>query len=118
MAINVKAHSRFPEIYWVTLEDGSHKLGTKNFAPGNAVYGERLVKFEGNEYRLWDPYRSKLGTALVKRLRTFPFNDNSSVLYLGAGNGTTASHISDICPNGQIYCIEFSPRAVDFFSWD
>lgn len=113
MAINVKAHSRFPEIYWVTLEDGSHKLGTKNFAPGNAVYGERLVKFEGNEYRLWDPYRSKLAAAIIKGLEIVPIGSGQKVLYLGAASGTTPSHVSDIVgEDGHVYCVEFASRSL------
>ncbi|HSQ53515.1 MAG TPA: fibrillarin-like rRNA/tRNA 2'-O-methyltransferase, partial [Acidobacteriota bacterium] len=63
MVINVKPHPLFPEIYWVTIEDGTRKLGTKNLAPGTSVYGERLVKYKQIEYRLWDPFRSKLSAA-------------------------------------------------------
>jgi fibrillarin-like pre-rRNA processing protein len=32
-------------------------------------------------------------------------------LYLGAANGTTPSHLSDIASNGMLYCVEFSKRA-------
>ena len=31
-----------------------------NLVKGNNVYGEKLVKYEGEEYRIWDPFRSKL----------------------------------------------------------
>ncbi|MCW4015739.1 MAG: fibrillarin-like rRNA/tRNA 2'-O-methyltransferase [Candidatus Bathyarchaeota archaeon] len=113
MVINVKSHSLFPEIYWVTLEDGSQKLGTKNLAVGNAVYGERLVKFEGNEYRVWDPYRSKLAAAIVRGLKTVPVYPNHKVLYLGAASGTTPSHVSDIVgDDGHVYCVEFASRSL------
>jgi fibrillarin-like pre-rRNA processing protein len=113
VVVNVKADSRFPEIYWVTLEDGSRKLGTKNFAPGNAVYGERLVKFEGNEYRLWDPYRSKLAASIINGLQTVPIGPGHRVLYLGAASGTTPSHVSDIVgEDGQVYCVEFASRSL------
>ncbi len=94
------------------LEKFGKQYGTLNLNPGKKVYGERTAKKSGKEYRIWNPYRSKLGTALVKNLRTFSFKEDTSVLYLGAGNGTTASHLSDICTKGQIYCVEFSPRAV------
>ena len=40
-----------------------------------------------------------------------PIKHNSKVLYLGAGNGTTASHVSDIATEGTVYCVEFSSRA-------
>jgi fibrillarin-like pre-rRNA processing protein len=110
---DVKLHPRFLEIYWVTLEDGSRTLGTRNLVPGNAVYGERLVKFEGNEYRLWDPYRSKLAAAILKGLEAVPICPNQKVLYLGAASGTTASHISDIVgEGGHVYCVEFASRSL------
>ena len=36
---------------------------------------------------------------------------DTNVLYLGAGTGTTASHVAEIVTNGKVYCIEFSARA-------
>lgn len=90
---------------------------TQNLNPKNKVYGEKLLKKKGKEFRVWDPYRSKLSAALRQGLKNFPFEENSKVLYLGTGNGTTASHLSDICTNGLIYCVEFSPRAMtDLYS--
>jgi fibrillarin-like pre-rRNA processing protein len=113
VGVNVKPHPSFPEIYWVTVEDGKRKLGTKNLVPGNAVYGERLVKVKGNEYRLWDPYRSKLAAAILKGLETVPIGPDQRVLYLGAASGTTASHISDIVgEGGHVYCVEFASRSL------
>jgi fibrillarin-like pre-rRNA processing protein len=113
VAITVKPHSSFPEIYWITLEDGSRKLGTKNLVSGKSVYGERLVSFEGNEYRLWDPYRSKIAAAILNGLQTVPIGPNSKVLYLGAASGTTASHVSDIVgEEGHVYCVEFASRSL------
>ena len=113
MAVEVKPHSLFPEIYWATLEDGSRKLATRNFAPGKNVYGERLIKYRGVEYRLWNPFRSKLAAAILKGLETVPIQSHHKVLYLGAATGTTASHVSDIVgERGHVYCIEFAPRAI------
>ena len=113
MVVNVKPHPAFPEIYWVTLEDGTQKLGTKNLAAGSSVYGERLVKFKHDEYRLWDPYRSKLAAAILKGLETVPISPHQRVLYLGAASGTTASHVSDIVgENGHVYCVEFASRSL------
>ena len=113
MVINVKPHPRFSEIYWITVEDGTRKLGTKNLAPGNAVYGERLVKSKKAEYRLWDPFRSKLSAAILKGLETVPITSNQKVLYLGAASGTTPSHISDIIgESGHVYCVEFASRSL------
>jgi fibrillarin-like pre-rRNA processing protein len=85
-------------------------LATSNLTPGRQVYGERLVVLEKGEFRLWNPRRSKLASAVLNGLDNFPFKDNSKVLYLGASTGTTPSHISDISKEGLIYCVEFSPR--------
>jgi len=113
VALKVKAHPKFPEIYWVTLEDGTERLATKNFALGKNVYGERLVKFMGVEYRLWDPFRSKLAAAVLRNLKTVPIKPTHKVMYLGAASGTTASHVSDIVgENGHVYCVEFASRAI------
>lgn len=85
-------------------------IATENLNQGIKVYDERLVEFQDKEYRIWDPRRSKLSAAILNGLNTFPFNEDSKVLYLGASAGTTPSHISDICKEGLIYCVEFSPR--------
>ena len=113
MAVKVKVHTHFPEVHWATLEDGTRKLATKNFAPEINVYGERLVRFRNIEYRLWDPFRSKLAAAILKGLETVPIQPAHKVLYLGAASGTTASHVSDIVgAEGHVYCIEFASRAI------
>jgi fibrillarin-like pre-rRNA processing protein len=85
-------------------------IATENFTRGKKVYGEKLVEFEGKEYRIWEQRRSKLGAAILNGMETFPFEKDSKVLYLGASSGTTPSHISDIVTNGTIWCVEFSPR--------
>ena len=77
------------------------------------MYGERLIKRKGIEYRLWDPYRSKLAAAILKGLKIVPIRDGHKVLYLGAASGTTASHVSDIVgESGHVYCVEFAPRSI------
>ena len=35
---------------------------------------------------------------------------SNDLLYLGAANGTTVSHVSDLLPEGSIYAVEISPR--------
>lgn len=90
----------------VYSKDG--KIATKNLTPGISVYGEELIK-ENEEYRLWNPRRSKLAAALLNGLENLKITNTSKVLYLGASTGTTVSHISDIAINGRIYAIEFSP---------
>jgi fibrillarin-like pre-rRNA processing protein len=91
-------------------QDGRDLL-TRNLTPGRSVYGERRVGNGSVEYRAWDPYRSKLAALLRKGLRDWPFRRDARVLYLGAANGTTASHVSDLVPGGVVHAVEFSPRA-------
>jgi fibrillarin-like pre-rRNA processing protein len=113
VAVNVKPHPHFAAIYWATLEDNSQKLATKNLTPGKTVYGEREIRYKRAEYRLWDPFRSKLAAAILKGLKTVPIQPDHKVLYLGAASGTTASHVSDIVgEGGYVYCIEFAARAI------
>jgi len=113
VGIDVEPHPRFKGIYYVLFEDGSRKLATRNLAGGHVVYGERLIKHGNGEYRVWDPYRSKLAAAIMKGLETVPIEPGLRVLYLGAASGTTASHVSDIIgEKGQVYCVEFAPRSI------
>lgn len=89
----------------------NNKLATINLASGKNVYGEQLFKIGNIEYREWVPFRSKLGAAIKKRVKVFPFKTGTKVLYLGAGSGTTISHISDIIgKEGIIYAVEISER--------
>ncbi len=93
------------------MEDGTKKLATVNFTPGTKVYGEKLFEVQGAEYRLWDPYRSKLAAAIVKKLNEVPIAPKKNVLYLGAASGTTSSHVSDIVGQGGcVHCVEVSSR--------
>jgi len=92
----------------VYLIDG--KLATKNLVKSKKVYNERLFQIDGVEYREWDIYKSKLAAAIKKGLKSFPFNKDSIVLYLGASSGTTVSHLSDIILNGKIFAVEFAQR--------
>jgi fibrillarin-like pre-rRNA processing protein len=113
VVVDVKPHPRFSAIYVVTLEDGSKRLATRNLASGRTVYGERLVKWKDIEYRIWDPYRSKLAAAILKGLQTVPIQPENKVLYLGAASGTTASHVSDIVgETGHVFCVEFASRSI------
>ena len=113
MQVRVKPHPRFSAIYQITLEDGAQRLATKNLTPRINVYGERLLRVEGVEYRVWDAFRSKLAAAILKNLQTVPIEPDHRVLYLGAASGTTASHVSDIVgEKGHVYCVEFAPRSI------
>ncbi|MEM2092981.1 MAG: fibrillarin-like rRNA/tRNA 2'-O-methyltransferase [Candidatus Bathyarchaeia archaeon] len=111
--MHVKPHPRFQQVYQVTLDDGTQRLATRNLTPGRSVYGEKLVRYEGVEYRVWDAFRSKLAAAIIKEVKVVPIKPEDHVLYLGAASGTTASHVSDIVgEKGTVYCVEFAPRAI------
>lgn len=90
----------------VYLKDG--EIATKNLTPGISVYGEKLIE-EEDEYRIWNPKRSKLSASLLNGLESIDIKEDSKILYLGASTGTTVSHISDIASEGIIYSVEFSP---------
>jgi len=101
--------------FWIKTE-GQKKLATENLVIGNQVYKEKLIKKKDIEYRLWDPFRSKLAAVIMNGLEVFPFRDKSSVLYLGVSTGTTVSHISDIVgPKGIIFGVEHSSRVARDF---
>ncbi|KAK8790662.1 hypothetical protein WA588_002411 [Blastocystis sp. NMH] len=93
-------------------------LCTRNFAPGCTVYGEKKISVdlpgstgEKIEYRQWNPFRSKLGAAILGGIGNIWMGPGSKVLYLGAASGTTVSHVSDIVgADGVVYAVEFSHR--------
>ena len=67
------------------------------------VYNERLL----NGARVWDPNRSKL-SALYHIGTGVELTSGMRVLYLGAANGTTVSHVADYVE--VVYAVEFAPR--------
>ena len=96
--------------FWIKSE-GQKKLATENLVVGKQVYKEKLILKKGIEYRLWEPFRSKLAAAIINGLDVFPFQNKSKVLYLGVSTGTTISHISDIVgPSGIIFGVEHASR--------
>jgi len=99
-------NSGFENIFYI-----DENLCTRNLSPGESVYGEFLYKIDSDEYRYWNPRRSKLAAMILNGCKTVPITPDTNVLYLGAGTGTTASHVAEIATKGKIYCIEFSARA-------
>ncbi|KAF1954749.1 Fibrillarin [Byssothecium circinans] len=99
-------------------------LLTKNLTPGESVYGEKRIsvssgdKADGDatatnvEYRVWNPFRSKLAAAILGGLDEIYIRPGAKVLYLGAASGTSVSHVADIVgPEGTVYAVEFSHRS-------
>ncbi|GMM30827.1 rRNA methyltransferase [Martiniozyma asiatica (nom. inval.)] len=97
-------------------------LVTKNVAPGESVYGEKRISVEEPssdpdtpptkvEYRVWNPFRSKLAAGIMGGLDQIFIKPGAKVLYLGAASGTSVSHVADLVgPEGLVYAVEFSHR--------
>jgi fibrillarin-like pre-rRNA processing protein len=101
--------------FWIKSE-GEQKISTENLVPGNQVYKEKLIIKKGIEYRLWDPFRSKLAASIMNGLENFPFKNKTKVLYLGASTGTTVSHVSDIVgSSGIVFAVEHASRVARDF---
>ena len=105
---------------WAVIIDG-RAIWTLNAVPKRSQYGETLRKFRGTEYRRWDPTRSKLGAA-ISRARETQYDllpqEGDTCLYLGAGHGTSLSHLHDqVCganneKEGRIIAVDLSPRCL------
>jgi rRNA 2'-O-methyltransferase fibrillarin len=98
-------------------------LVTRNLVPGVSVYGEKRISHETPgledgappvkaEYRVWNPFRSKLAASILAGLDNIYVKPGSRLLYLGAASGTSVSHCSDLVgPEGAVYAVEFSHRS-------
>ncbi|KAK0651758.1 Fibrillarin-domain-containing protein [Cercophora newfieldiana] len=98
-------------------------LATANLVPGESVYGEKRISVENaskdeggastkTEYRIWNPFRSKIAAGILGGLENIYMKPGSKVLYLGAASGTSVSHVADIVgPTGSVYAVEFSHRS-------
>jgi fibrillarin-like pre-rRNA processing protein len=95
---------------------GKAVLLTMNLVPGNRTYGEELLIRNGAEFRVWDPFRSKLAAAILKGLPQDVLKEGEKVLYLGTSTGTTPSHVSDLVgPDGLVIGVELAPRVAREF---
>jgi rRNA 2'-O-methyltransferase fibrillarin len=92
-------------------------LVTKNMVPGVSVYGEKRIGVEETEgtkteYRVWNPFRSKLAASILAGVDNIYVKPGSKLLYLGGASGTSVSHCSDLVgPEGAVYAVEFSHRS-------
>ena len=108
---NIRTHPKYSNVY-ISGPPHNLKLYSKNLVPGNKVYGEKLIIFKGEEYREWDPYRSKLAAMILENPLMDFLSSELKCLYLGASSGTTISHLSDIVYDGIIYGVEFAERSM------
>jgi hypothetical protein len=54
------------------------------------------------EYRVWNPFRSKLAAAILGGVENIWIVPGAKVLYLGGASGTSVSHVSDLV--GPVSC--------------
>jgi fibrillarin-like pre-rRNA processing protein len=94
---------------WPNLRREGRELYTVNARPGRSVYGEARRSMEGVELRHWDPWRSKLAAYVLRDGAPLPLERARAALYLGAGHGTTVSHLSEMMPARPVFCVEKSP---------
>lgn len=96
----IEPHERFGGVYILRGKDDA--LITQNLVPGESVYNEKRVSNddkesgEKTEYRVWNPFRSKLAASIVGGVDNIYMGPGSKVLYLGAASGTTVSHVADL----------------------
>jgi len=79
--------------------DGRERLATRGPPVGDEPAADG--------WRAWDPTRSKLAAMLEADMET-GLAPGTTVLYLGAAAGTTASHVADVA--GPVYAVEFAAR--------
>ncbi len=92
----------------------SKSIYTKNLIKGKKVYGEKIINENGEEYREWNPYRSKYCAGIKNGLKQNIFSQGYTALYLGSAEGTTVSHVSDIVgKSGAIFCVDLSEIAMN-----
>ena len=101
------------KIFEVYEDKANRRLYTINLSPGKRVYDEQLVKQNNIEYREWDPYGSKLATAILNGCNNIFLRKDDVILYLGSATGTTVSHVSDIAgKDGFVFAVDIAPRVM------
>ena len=92
-----------PRLTGVFVAKGQQEaLVTKNLVPGESVYNEKRISVDDKqtgekvEYRVWNPFRSKIAAGIIGGVSDIFIKPGAKVLYLGAASGTTVSHVSDV----------------------
>ncbi len=96
-------------------------LWSRNAVKGKQLRDERIRRDGKIEWRSWNPRSSKLGAAIIRTSGNAEIlipKPGSSVLYIGAGHGTTISHLHDhLCGSGNhhggsIVAVDLSARCI------
>jgi fibrillarin-like pre-rRNA processing protein len=95
------------------FQDDRDRLYAASLVPGKAPFDERLIKINGQEYREFDPGRSKLAAAIKKGSLEVGIRKGSIILYLGSSHGYTCSFVSDMVgKEGLVFGIDPAPRVM------
>lgn len=93
--------------------DQKNNIYTRNITPGKIFFDERTMKEGGEEYREFDPTRSKLAATIKKGCTNIGIRKNDVILYLGSSHGYTCSFVSDIVgTEGLIFGVDPAPRVM------
>ena len=112
MSRRIQEHKLF-EIY---QEARGRRIFTKSIHPGRPHFEERIVRDKNDEYREFDPQRSKLAAMIMKGCTNIGIRKNDLVLYLGSSHGYTPSFVSDIVgEEGLIFGVDPAPRVMRDF---
>ena len=103
----MRPHKLF-EIY-----ENRKRIYTKSLFPGKTYFEEKTDREKGEEYREFDPTRSKLGAMITKGCTNIGIRKNDVILYLGSSHGYTVSFVSDIVgKEGLIFAVDPAPRVM------
>ena len=112
MSRRIKEHKLF-EIY---QEARGKRIFTKSILPRKTHFEERTSRDGKDEYREFDPQRSKLAAMIMKGCTNIGIRKNDVVLYLGSSHGYTPSFVSDIVgEEGLIFGVDPAPRVMRDF---
>lgn len=77
-------------------------LSRRTLYPENLSMAKNAFRLTGGvdgtkvEYRVWNPFRSKLAAGILGGVEDIYIAPGKKVLYLGAASGTSVSHVADI----------------------
>lgn len=101
-----------PHKIFETYQD-DRRIYTKSLFPGKSHFEERIVRQGKDEFREFDPRRSKLAAMILKGCTNVFIRKNDVVLYLGSSHGYTCSFVSDMVGReGLIFAIDPAPRVM------
>ena len=112
MSRRIKEH----KIFQIYQEARGKRIFTKSILPGKTHFMERTMRDKGEEFREFDPTRSKLAATIMKGSTNIGIREKDVILYLGASHGYTCSFLSDIVgKEGLVFGVDPAPRVIRDF---